>query len=127
MLRVEGFRFFFFPFDCTEPIHVHVGRGGGLAKVWVMRLSIAKSVEVLMINPFLSASSAQIDSETRTVLIALEDGRVYRTSLSVSSRLRLVDAELLEQWEWIGPRAGIHWPAVDEDLSVEFLVANGAE
>jgi len=26
---------------------------------------------------------------------------------------------------WIGPKAGMHWPAVDEDLSIEYLVAKG--
>lgn len=44
VLRVEGFRFFFYAVDCPEPIHVHVTRGEGLAKVWVETLSVAKSV-----------------------------------------------------------------------------------
>ncbi len=44
VLRVEDFRFFFYAADCPEPIHVHVTRGGGLAKVWVETLSISKSV-----------------------------------------------------------------------------------
>jgi hypothetical protein len=76
--------------------------------------------------PFLCAVAANVDPKARTVEVTLDDGNVYRCSLAdVSDRLRLVDASLLTDWEWIGPRAGMHWPAVDEDLSIEYLVANG--
>ncbi|MDZ7363161.1 MAG: DUF2442 domain-containing protein [candidate division KSB1 bacterium] len=79
-----------------------------------------------MNNPFLCAVAAGVDPKTRTVEITLDNGNVYRCSLAdVSDRLRLVDASLLTDWEWIGPKAGMHWPAVDEDLSIEYLVANG--
>lgn len=78
-----------------------------------------------METTFLTATAAHIDSDTRTVDITLEDGQVYRCSLAtVSDRLRLVDPSLLQEWEWIGPRAGMHWPGVDEDLSIEHLIAN---
>lgn len=74
----------------------------------------------------LSAVGAQVDSQARTIDIQLEDGRTYCCSLAAASpRLRLVDPSLLEDWEWIGPHVGVHWPAVDEDLSVEQLVAQG--
>jgi len=79
-----------------------------------------------MNNPFLCAVDAVVNSTTRVVDITLEDGKVYRCSLSdASERLRLVDSSLLADWEWIGPKAGMHWPAVDEDLSIEYLVTNG--
>jgi hypothetical protein len=80
-----------------------------------------------MNNPFLCAVAANVDPKTRTVEITIADGNIYRCSLAdVSDRLRLVDASLLTDWEWIGPKAGMHWPAVDEDLSIEYLVASGA-
>ena len=76
--------------------------------------------------PFLRAVAANVDPKTRAVEVTLDDGNVYRCSLAgVSDRLRLVDASLLTDWEWIGPQAGMHWPAVDKDLSIEYLVANG--
>ncbi len=79
-----------------------------------------------MNSPFLCAVAASVDSEARVVEITLDDGKIYRCSLAdVSERLRLVDSSLLAEWEWIGPKAGIHWLAVDEDLSVEYLVTNG--
>jgi hypothetical protein len=78
-----------------------------------------------MNNPFLCAVAAIVDPAARVVDITLDDGKIYRCSLSdASERLRLVDSSLLADWEWIGPKAGLHWPAVDEDLSIEYLVAN---
>ena len=79
-----------------------------------------------MSNPFVCAIDAKVDAKSRIVEITLEDGQKYRCSLaSVSESLRLVDPALLTEWEWIGPKAGMHWPAIDEDLSIEYLVANG--
>jgi len=79
-----------------------------------------------MTNPFFCAVAATVNPAARVVDITLEDGKIYRCSLSeASERLRLVDSSLLADWEWIGPKAGMHWPAVDEDLSIECLVANG--
>lgn len=44
VLRVKGFRFFFYAYDCAEPIHLHVTRGKCLAKVWVESGVVARSV-----------------------------------------------------------------------------------
>jgi hypothetical protein len=75
---------------------------------------------------FLCAEEAKVDGYRRLVDITLQDGEVYRCSLAESSeRLRLAHPSLVEEWEWIGPQAGIHWPAVDEDLSIEYLVDKG--
>ena len=43
LLRIEGFRFFFFSNEGTEPAHVHLERGDGYAKFWLepVELSIA--------------------------------------------------------------------------------------
>jgi hypothetical protein len=35
LLRVEGFRFFFFINESQEPPHVHIRKGDGLAKLWL--------------------------------------------------------------------------------------------
>ncbi len=36
VLLVIGFRFFFFSADGKEPIHVHVKKGDGDGKIWIM-------------------------------------------------------------------------------------------
>jgi len=79
-----------------------------------------------MSNPFVCAIDARVDAKSRIVELTLENGQKYHCSLSeVSENLRLVEPSLLTEWEWIGPKAGMHWPAVDEDLSIEYLIANG--
>jgi hypothetical protein len=35
LLRVEGFRFFFYSNERQEPAHVHVEKGAGEAKLWL--------------------------------------------------------------------------------------------
>lgn len=79
-----------------------------------------------MNKPFLCATATRIDPVSREIEITLENGDLYRCALAVlSERLQLVHSSLLTEWEWIGPQAGIHWPAVDEDISIESIVANG--
>lgn len=41
VLRVEGYRFFFFSNEGTEPPHIHVERGDGHAKFWLDPVSLA--------------------------------------------------------------------------------------
>jgi len=43
LLVVEGYRFFFFSNERDEPPHVHVRRGGGLAKIWLEPVRLAHS------------------------------------------------------------------------------------
>ncbi len=34
-LTVNGFRFFFYSNENKDPSHVHVEKGGGMAKIWI--------------------------------------------------------------------------------------------
>ncbi|MXP42266.1 DUF4160 domain-containing protein [Altererythrobacter soli] len=43
ILRIEGYRFYFYSHEPYEPPHVHVDRGEGTAKVWLEALSLARS------------------------------------------------------------------------------------
>ena len=44
LLLVEGYRFFFFSNEGTEPPHVHVERGDGYAKFWIEPVDLAEAV-----------------------------------------------------------------------------------
>lgn len=35
VLRVDGYRFFFFSNEGNEPPHIHVQKGDGAAKIWL--------------------------------------------------------------------------------------------
>ncbi len=57
-----------------------------------------------------------------SILVELADGRSI--SAPVAWYPRLLDASPSERanWELAGGGFGIHWPAIDEDLSVEGLL-----
>lgn len=41
MLRVRGYRFFFFSMEGREPSHIHVAHAGRYAKFWLEPVSVA--------------------------------------------------------------------------------------
>lgn len=52
----------------------------------------------------------------------LVDGRVISVPLAWSWRLSDATPEQRNNWEIIGDGQGVHWPDVDEDLSVEGML-----
>lgn len=52
----------------------------------------------------------------------LEDGRIISIPLAWSWRLAAASAEQRAQYEIIGQGTGIHWPSVDEDISVRGML-----
>ena len=44
VLRIKGFRFFFFSNDIKEPVHIHVESEEKYAKFWLDPVQLAKSV-----------------------------------------------------------------------------------
>jgi hypothetical protein len=42
ILRVGGYRFWFYEADLTEPPHVHAGKAGKEAKYWMAPISLAR-------------------------------------------------------------------------------------
>ncbi len=66
-----------------------------------------------------AANVRVLDSE---VVVDLVDGRVISAPLHWFPRLLNATAEQRDEWRLIGQGEGIHWPAIDEDLSVEGLL-----
>ena len=58
-----------------------------------------------------------------TLAVQLSDGRDISVPLSWYPRLVHATPEERGHWELIGGGQGIHWPALDEDISVEMLLA----
>lgn len=44
LLRVEGFRFYFYSHEPNEPPHVHVDKGGASAKIWLEDIAVARNM-----------------------------------------------------------------------------------
>jgi hypothetical protein len=43
VLRLSGFRFFFYSLEGTEPAHIHVEHGEKVAKFWLEPVSLVES------------------------------------------------------------------------------------
>lgn len=57
------------------------------------------------------------------LVVGLRDGRVVSVPLTWYPRLAAATPSERRRWELVGPGIGIHWPALDEDVSVEALLA----
>ena len=60
---------------------------------------------------------------TDALYVRLADGRELAVPLEWFPRLRKASAEQLARYRLIGDGIGIHWPDLDEDISVEGLLA----
>ena len=56
------------------------------------------------------------------IVAHLADGRVVSVPLEWSWRLKGATPEERANWELIGYGLGVHWPDVDEDISVEGML-----
>ena len=43
VLRIHGYRFFFFSLEGKEPAHIHVEQGSRVAKFWLKPIALASS------------------------------------------------------------------------------------
>ena len=60
---------------------------------------------------------------TRVDDLTLSDGRTISVPIAWYPRLSHGTSEERGQWRLIGDGRGIHWPSLDEDISVENLIA----
>ena len=57
------------------------------------------------------------------IIVDLVDGRTISAPLIWFPRLSGASPEQLSNWELLGDGGGIHWPDIDEDLSIAGLLA----
>ena len=57
------------------------------------------------------------------IVVELVDGRTITVPLVWFPKLSRATEKQLADWELLGDGEGIHWPRVDEDLSVAGLLA----
>ena len=67
-----------------------------------------------------SAQNVQVTDEA--LIVDLSDGRTVSVPLAWFPRLLHGTPEERNKWRLIGEGEGIHWPALDEDISVENLI-----
>lgn len=68
------------------------------------------------------AQDVQVTEDSLSV--DLSDGRTIRVPLAWYPRLQHGTPADRAKWRLIGKGSGIHWPSLDEDISVEGLLAS---
>ncbi len=146
VLRVSGFRFFFYGLQGSEPAHIYVEHGDNVAKFWLEPVSLAQShgfrapeinrlrallikYRVTLKRPGMPISAIKVDATAVDVTVTderltvvLADGRELSAPLAWFPRvLEATDAQRRE-WRFIGRGQGIHWPEIDEDISIASLL-----
>ena len=79
-----------------------------------MSSSIVDLQTIRAINVIVSGEALTVD---------LDDGRTITAPLAWFPRLVHGSADERDRWRLIGSGLGIHWPDLDEDISVENLLA----
>lgn len=67
-----------------------------------------------------------VRSDETMLFVDLSDGRTLGTPLFWYPRLLNATPTQRDNWELLGPGIGVHWPDVDEDLSLEGMLAGRA-
>ncbi len=68
------------------------------------------------------ALAVDVSCTTHTLSVILTDGRTISVPLAWFPRLLEATPKQRAEWELIGGGIGIHWEAIDEDISVASLL-----
>ena len=71
----------------------------------------------------LTATALQVVITDEALSVELADGRTISVPLAWYPRLAHGSPAERNQWQLIGQGSGIHWPELDEDISIEGLLA----
>ncbi len=81
----------------------------------------------ILTTEIIDARAQAINMTTDSLTVDLEDGRSISVPLAWYPRLLHARPEERNNWRLIGKGEGIHWPDIDEDISVEnLLTAKGS-
>jgi hypothetical protein len=69
------------------------------------------------------AVAQSVTASDEALIVDLADGRTITVPLAWFPRLAHGTPAERANWRFIGRGAGIHWPDLDEDISVESLLA----
>jgi hypothetical protein len=69
------------------------------------------------------SAATEVRFGEHTLRVLLEDGREISAPLAWYPRLRDATPQARANWRLIGRGEGIHWPDVDEDISVLGLLS----
>ena len=68
-------------------------------------------------------SAVDVSFTADDLIVSLADGRQVSVPLAWFPRLLRATPEQRGEWKLIGKGIGIHWPSIDEDVSVTTLLS----
>ena len=77
------------------------------------------SIEKIIFDEGLRILSIEVKPELDTMFVYLNNDRVFKVRISLYARLAAAGADDLNQFRLIANGTGIHWPELDEDLSLK--------
>ena len=69
-----------------------------------------------------TAAAKNVRVTNHELVVELRDGRVVSVPLAWYPRLAEGSPRERRRWELLGPGIGIHWPDLDEDISIDGLL-----
>lgn len=141
IFRHRGFKFFFYSNEGMprEPVHIHVERDDVEAKFWLLpevrvayndgydARTLRELLEIVEANKSrghgmsFSAKATRVHFDADSMWVDLSDGRVIGVPLAWFPRLLHSTSEQREQVRLTS--RGLHWDALDEDISIAGLLA----
>jgi hypothetical protein len=70
----------------------------------------------------LNAQAMSVEFVDASIRVVLTDGREVSAPIAWFPRLRDASPEQCANWRRIGHGEGVHWPDIDEDVSVNALL-----
>jgi hypothetical protein len=77
-------------------------------------------------NPNVDPRAVDVATDDDNLIVSLVDGRRVTVPLAWFPRLLHAEPSQRRNWRLIGDGHGIHWPDLDEDLSVSGLLRGSA-
>jgi hypothetical protein len=108
---------------------MHVSQAGAVAEFWLEPVALVLRSwrrGVASSNPSAGPRAIDVVLDDDSLTVALADGRRVTVPLAWFPRLLRATPEQRRNWRWIGDVQGIHWPDIDEDLSIEGLLRGPA-
>jgi len=85
------------------------------------------AIEAMILREGLRIADVHSYKELDLLAIVLNSGDVLQARISDFARLKKASAAQLKKWRLIGGGIGIHWEALDEDLSLRGFVRDAAQ
>jgi hypothetical protein len=76
----------------------------------------------ILVNDLQAIKALEVNVTEDTLTVDLDDGRSLSVPLTWYPRLWHGSLEERQNWRLIGDGVGIHWPDLDEDISIEGLI-----